>query len=41
MFLSRNIKVDPIVLLAKLFRFGQREHTEDKETVWKRTVSIT
>ena len=37
-FLSRNIEVDPIALLAKLFRFGQREHTEDREIVWKRTV---
>ena len=27
--------------LSSLFRFGNREHTEDRVTVWKRTVSST
>ena len=40
MCLSRNIEVDPMALLAKLFRLGQRE-SEDRETVWKCTVSAT
>ena len=37
MFLSRNIEVDPMALLAKfIFLSGQRERTEDRETVWPR-----